>query len=209
MGIHRWVTSGLAAASVCAFSLANAAPSEGNFKAKMSFVSNAPGEDIEGTAEGTAKLSIDLDSPSATSGEVVVSVASMKTGNDRRDEHLRGSKWLDATAHPDIRFKVTSATAEPTISKGPVKMAKLQVTGEFSLHGVTKTMTAPAEMKWKDNKMKVTTEFTVKLADFKVEGAQGVVGSKVADAIKVEVTLLGVVAQPAAAQPTATEPAAQ
>ena len=185
------MAAALSASLFLAATAATAAPTQMTLRGKMSFVSDAPLERIEGTAEGQATLSIDFDAPATITGEIVVGVATMKTGNDRRDGHLRGTDWLDAAAHPDIRFKVTSVTAEPTVAKGEVKMVKLQVTGEFTLHGVTKPLTAPAEMKWKGKKVKITTKFPVKLADFAVKGAQGVVGRKVGDAISVDVTLLG------------------
>ena len=170
-----------------------AAVTKTEFKTKVTFTSEAPLERIEGTAEGKGSLAVDLNAPGTVTGSISVGVATMKTGNDRRDAHLRGDKWLNAEKFPDITFAVSQAKAEPTETKGEVKSAKMTVTGTFSLHGVSKELTAPAVMKWKGNKVKITTKFQVALADYAVQGAQGVVGDKVANSISVDVTLLGAV----------------
>ena len=183
-----------AEAASAAPAAAPAAPvTKTEFKTKVTFTSEAPLERIEGTAEGKGSLAVDLNAPGTVTGSISVGVATMKTGNDRRDAHLRGDKWLNAEKFPDITFAVSQAKAEPTETKGEVKSAKMTVTGTFSLHGVSKELTAPAVMKWKGNKVKITTKFQVALADYAVQGAQGVVGDKVANSISVDVTLLGAV----------------
>ena len=41
------------------------------------------------------------------------------------------------------------------------------------------------------SKSKITTKFAIKLADYKVEGKAGLVGSKVGESIDCEATLVG------------------
>ncbi len=170
--------------------VAEAAPFKGQFK----FTSNAPKEDIFGTADGSAELTITPADLKATRGTVKVSVASMKTGNDTRDEHLRSAGWLDAAKFPEIAFEITGVEVGATSEKDGVKSAEAQVIGKFTMHGVTKELKAPATIKWKDDKKaKITTSFNIALSDFAVTepGGDGVIGSKVGAQIKCEATLTG------------------
>lgn len=171
--------------------LAQAAPTE--LKGQMKFVSDAPVEKIVGTADGKATLDINLQDLTKITGKIAVSVASMKTGNDMRDDHLRSAEWLDAAKHPEMSFDVVSVTAKPTQTKGEVKSAELEVTGKFTLHGVTTDLKAPATIKWKGDKVKISTKFTIKLAEYKVKGKEGIVGQKVGETIACEATLKGAV----------------
>lgn len=169
-------------------SAADAAPFKGQFK----FTSKAPKEDIFGTADGKAELTIKADDLAATRGVVTVPVATMKTGNETRDEHMKSPDWLDAAKFPEIKFEITSVEIGAPTTEGDVSAASGKVTGKFTLHGVTTDLTAPATIKWKaDGKAKITTQFTIKLADYKVTGKDGVVGSKVGETITCEVALVG------------------
>lgn len=170
--------------------IAFAGPTE--LKGQMKFVSEAPVEKIVGTADGKASLNLDLNDLTKITGKITVPVASMKTGNDIRDSHLQGEEWLDVKKFPEIVFEVTSVTAKPTETKGEVKSAEVEVTGKFTLHGVTTDLKAPATIKWKGDKVKISTNFTIKLADYKVKGKEGIVGSKVGETIACEATLKGV-----------------
>lgn len=159
---------------------------------QMKFVSDAPVEKIVGTADGKANLSLDLADLTKITGKITVAVASMKTGNDIRDSHLQSDTWLDGAKFPEITFEVVSVTAKPTTTEGDVQSAELEVTGKFTLHGVTTDLKAPATIKWKGDKVKISTQFTIKLADYQVKGKDGVVGSKVGETIACEATLKGV-----------------
>ncbi|KAA6439428.1 YceI family protein [Dyadobacter flavalbus] len=58
---------------------------------------------------------------------------SINTGVDKRNEHLKSADFFDAAANPEITFKSST-----------VKSAgkdKFQVTGDLTMHGVTKPVT--------------------------------------------------------------------
>lgn len=80
---------------------------------------------------------IQLDEKNIQNSSVSVSidVASITTDNAKRDGHLKSADFFDAEKFPTITFKSTSVKE---ISKG-----QLQVTGDFTMHGVTKTITLP------------------------------------------------------------------
>lgn len=66
---------------------------------------------------------------------VTIEVASVSTDNANRDNHLKSPDFFDAEKFPTITFKSTSVKE---VSKG-----QLQVTGDFAMHGVTKSITIP------------------------------------------------------------------
>lgn len=189
---HLTLRAALCAAALLFALPAVAAPKTLELKGQANWISDAPVERIVGTADGAGTLTLDLDDLTSIKGAIVMPVASMKSGNAQRDEHLKGSDWLEADKHPEIRFEVTSVAVTAAPTGGDVKEGKVDVTGKFTLHGVTTDLTAPATIKWKGDKVKIETAFVVKLADYKVAGKQGVVGDKVGETIDVKVELKGI-----------------
>lgn len=168
-------------------------------KNQFEWLSTAPLEEIKGTADGvTGSLTFDPKKPATLRGTVSVTVASMKSGNDMRDEHLRGAQWLDAAKHPAISFTITSVSGLKTNGN----QITGQATGNFTMHGVTKAITVPFTLQYIDESAKtkerapgdlvmVTADFNVALKDFNVAGSKGTVGSKVGESIKVSAKLFG------------------
>jgi polyisoprenoid-binding protein YceI len=70
--------------------------------------------------------------------EAQVTVASLYAGDPTREDHLRGERWLNAAANPLITFKSTKVV--PT---GP---DTADVTGDFTLNGVTKPVTLKVKL---------------------------------------------------------------
>lgn len=66
--------------------------------------------------------------------EVTVKAESVDTNNDGRDKHLRSPDFLNVKQFPTISFKSKSFKKEGT--------GKYKVTGDLTLHGVTKEITA-------------------------------------------------------------------
>lgn len=85
-------------------------------------------------ASGT--LVLDPRNPAAAKVEVTLPVASVVTTNAKLDEELRGPQWLDAQAHPTIRFVSTRIVR--TGARGAT------VTGDLTFHGVTRPVTLQA-----------------------------------------------------------------
>ena len=171
--------------------MAQAAPATVKLKGSFDFLSDAPMEKIEGLAKGQGELVVDMDNLSQMTGTITVPVASMETGNATRDEHLRSADWLNAAAHPNITFVIESAEVISEKRKGPLGIYELRVKGTFTLHGVSQPLEATATMKNKQNKYKVSASFQIALADYKVTGASGIVGSKVGKTIDIKVQLKG------------------
>jgi polyisoprenoid-binding protein YceI len=79
----------------------------------------------------------DAEKPDASSVEASIEAPSIDTNNDKRDEHLRGADFFDAAKFPTIDFKSKSVAAEG---------GKLKVTGDLTMHGVTKPVTLTGEV---------------------------------------------------------------
>ena len=176
-------------------------------KASTVWISDAPGEKIEGSAKGFAKLTMSGEDFSTLSGDILMSVKSMRTGNKTRDEHLKSPTWLDAETYPKITFSI----AEVKIDKSSKEQREHQghdgqiehslhtasVTGQISIHGVSKPLTASADIDTftvnGKRRLKITTKFAVKLDDFSIKGKDGIVGKKVGESIAIETTLKGII----------------
>ncbi|MEP7012668.1 MAG: YceI family protein [Acidobacteriota bacterium] len=108
------------------------AHSEVSFKIKH-LLGKVPGrfDDFSGT------IQFDAAKPANSSVEFAIKATSIDTANGDRDNHLRSADFFDVEKFPEITFK---STAVKEVAKN-----RYQVTGAFTLHGVTKTITLPVE----------------------------------------------------------------
>jgi polyisoprenoid-binding protein YceI len=80
----------------------------------------------------------DLAKPDTASVAFTIKTASINTDNQNRDNHLRGADFFDAEKHPEITFK-----SEKIVAKSK---DEFEVTGPFTMHGVTKPVTLPVKV---------------------------------------------------------------
>jgi len=120
----------------------------------------------------------------------------LHVGNPMQKEHLHSDKWLDVAKYPQIAFEVESVKNVKT--QGDVTTA--DVTGKMSLHGVTKTVTAPVKMTFLKDKLKARTgkdgdllviraNFKIKRRDFGINPGQ--MEEKVSDEIELNLSIAG------------------
>lgn len=83
------------------------------------------------TFSGT--FEIDEQNPAASKVDVTIQTASISTGDDNRDNHLRSPDFFDAAQYPTITY--TSTSVEKLSDE------KYRVTGDLNMHGVTKPVT--------------------------------------------------------------------
>jgi polyisoprenoid-binding protein YceI len=76
------------------------------------------------------ELTYDAENPANSTVEVVVDVASINTGNDRRDNHLRSGDWFEAEKYPYITF-----TSKSVAQTGP---NTLSARGDLTIKDVTR-----------------------------------------------------------------------
>lgn len=173
---------------------------------RATFVSEATFETINGnTSNLGGELAVDLADAGKASGSVTLDVASLKTGVDMRDEHLRSDQWLDAGKHPNITFKLKKVDLKGRALK-PGQKVKGQVTGELTIKGVTRTVTAPVEVTFHElpparrapqmglsnDLLRIHTELTIKLSDFGIEVPAPLKDVKLANDIKLALDLTAV-----------------
>lgn len=90
--------------------------------------------------------------------ELTADVNSINTGNEQRDTHLKTADFFDAPKNPNFTFKSTSFKK--------VGDKKYKVTGDLTLHGVTKPVTLDAVL----NGTATHPMSKKQLAGFKVTG---------------------------------------
>src|SRR5450432_2061504 len=138
--------------------------------------------------EGT--INVDMEHAEKSSVDTTIQTASVDTANDKRDEHLRSPDFFDATKFPTITFKSKSVK-----QTGPESG---DITGDLTMHGVTKEITLHAKFLGKGKGMgghaisgwQVTSD-PIKRNDYglswsKVVEGTAVVGEDVAVTIEVE-----------------------
>ena len=62
------------------------------------------------------------------------------------EEVMRGPAVLEASQYPEVRFRSKSVTGQPPAGPGSPATYSLQITGELTIHGVTKEITLPVSV---------------------------------------------------------------
>jgi polyisoprenoid-binding protein YceI len=109
----------------------------------------------------------DEQDPSKSSFQVSVKAKDFDSGNAKRDEHVRGPDFLNAKEFPNVTFKSNSVK--------PAGDNKLEVSGELTMHGQTKPVTATLEKIGAANgRVGFEGVFDIKRSDFGIKGVQGI-----------------------------------
>jgi polyisoprenoid-binding protein YceI len=150
------------------------------FKVKHFGISLVAGRftDISGT------IVSDRDDPNKNSVEVVIQTASVNTDVKKRDDHLRNADFLDVEKFPVMSFK----------SAGVKKLKDNvdEVTGVFTLHGVSKTITTTVtflgetDVPWGQHRAGFETSFVIKRSDYGMDKLIGPAGDKIHITLLVE-----------------------
>ena len=136
--------------------------------------------------EPAGSFVLDESDPTKSSFTVDLQVANIDTHNEKRDAHLKSPDFFNARQYPTISFKSTS------VAKGEGNV--LLVTGNLTMHGVTKPVTVSVEPTGKGEfppgtrRAGVEATFVVKMSDFEIKGMPGALS----DEVKVIVSLEGV-----------------
>jgi polyisoprenoid-binding protein YceI len=132
---------------------------------------------------GTATF--DPADPSKTSLDATIDAASVDTRVEMRDNDLRSPHFLEVQKYPSITFKSRQAKSAGS--------GKLQITGDLTIHGVTKEVvldvdgpSAPIKDPWGNQRIGASATTKINRQDFGVNGAPGVVGDDINITIDVE-----------------------
>jgi len=124
------------------------------------------------------KASILFDEQSLNNAKfnVNVDVASINTGNALMNKHAKSDEWLDAVKYPAISF-----ASKKIIKNG----TSYQVTGDLTVHGVTKEASIPFIFKRAGNSASFTANFNIRRSDFNI----GKPGGEVDENIKINLSV--------------------
>lgn len=91
---------------------------------------------------------------------VDIDVTSLKADPQKLADHLKTPDFFDVAKFPKATFASTA------ITKGGDKGATHTITGNLSLHGVTKSITFPATIRPAADKVEADAEFSINRKDF-------------------------------------------
>lgn len=134
--------------------------------------------------ESSGAFTIDSADPTKNSIEIQVKTESVDTANAARDKHLKGPDFFNATEFPTMTFKSTSFKKKDN--------GKYEVTGDLTIHGVKKQVTAEAELVGTGKGMKGEqragweTTLVINRADFGMNYMPDAIGTEVTLYISVE-----------------------
>jgi polyisoprenoid-binding protein YceI len=83
-----------------------------------------------------AAINLDRAKPANSNVEFTIQATSIDTANEGRDKHLRSADFFDVEKFPTISFKSTAIKASGTKDV-------YDVTGNLTMHGVTRQITLP------------------------------------------------------------------
>jgi polyisoprenoid-binding protein YceI len=132
------------------------------------------GEDGTATASGT------------------VQTASVDTREEQRDAHLKSPDFFDAESNPQITFSSTAIE--------PVDEETFKITGDLTIHGVTKPITLTAEVEgadtdpWGNARVGLTVKGSLSRGDYDMtfNQALGSGNMLVGDKVKLELSISAV-----------------
>lgn len=174
--VFGFLTVGIAALSVSlAASRAFIVPTDAKFDAQKVFIIENE-TDIENFTARTNKISgtVQFDPEAKTgSASLVIDGSSIDTGVPLRNEHMRSADWFNFDKNPEVKFVTTSIKN----TSGD----NYRVSGNLTLHGVTKAVTSTATVRltkandvtkmigYSGDVVAIVAKFKIKLSDFDVK----------------------------------------
>jgi len=137
------------------------AHSVAEFKVKHMMISN-----VKGTFTGlSGTLQLDETDRTHSTVEALIEVGTINTGDAQRDGHLKSADFFDAEKFPAITFKSTNIDS----TGGP----DYEVTGDFTLRGVTKPVvfkvedvSTPSKDPWGNQRIGLSATTKINRKDF-------------------------------------------
>ena len=137
------------------------------------------------TSALTGTLTANAGRPSALEGSLAVDLRTVDTGIDLRNEHLR-EKYLEVDKGAGYDQAVLSDVVLQGLNPD-APAGKGSFTGSLMLHGVTKTVTGPVEIRQAGSGWRVRASFPVNLPDYSIDKPR-YLGVGVKDTVQVSVT---------------------
>ena len=136
-------------------------------------------------AKTSGTVQYDPADPSKTAIDVTIDATSLNTRVDMRDNDLRSDKFFDVAKYPTITFKSKHAEAAGE--------GKMKITGDLTIHGVTKEVVLDVEGPSGPNKdqrgnshIGALATTTISRKDFGVSALPAMIGDDVQITLDVE-----------------------
>lgn len=106
---------------------------------------------------------VTMDANAVTAATVTIKAASIDTGVDKRDEHLRGVDFFNTDKFPDLKFETKAIKKTDT---------GLDAEGTLTIHGVSKDVTIPFKLKgpikdpWGNSRVGIAGSLTINRKDY-------------------------------------------
>jgi len=127
--------------------------------------------------------SLQLDGAALTGLAVTVHMDSLRADQPKLTGHLQSADFFDVARFPHATFRSSSVVA-----KAGADGATHEVTGELSMHGVSKQVRFPARVTAADQRVELHTEFAIDRQDFGI-AYPGRPDDLIQDAVVLTVTL--------------------
>lgn len=149
----------------------------------LSFDGRASAGDFTGTTTTLTGQMTGGDGLEAVRGWVEAPVATLKTGNGRRDRDL--NKSMESDKYPTMRFDLDGVTPAGTGDSVPVTLK-----GRLTLHGMERRVELPGSVAFAEGAVRVRSDFPLNLKDYKIGGLTKMLGMlRMYEDIKVHVDL--------------------
>jgi polyisoprenoid-binding protein YceI len=122
--------------------------------------------------------------PTTSHVTITMDASSITADDPKLTEHLKTADFFDVAKFPEAKFESVS------IKPGGDKGASHTVTGNLTLHGVTKAVTFPATISATPDAITVNSEFAINRKDFNINYA-GAADNLIRDDVVLKLTIRG------------------
>ena len=152
-------------------------------RSKLAFAYTQMGVNMDGSfGRFVAKLKFDPAKPAAAQAAFDVQLASVDAGSPDANKELAGKDWFDSARYPLAHFESTRIA--------PLGDNRYQVTGNLTIKGRSREVSAPASFTPNGNSAVLEGSFSIRRGDFAIgEGAWADFGI-VANTIQIRFKLL-------------------
>jgi len=131
-----------------------------------------------GQVSGQATLAAAGDAVRVDAASFTADVTTLRSDNDRRDGRIR-QMGIESDTYPEATFTLTAPVEVPAPALGGAT-ADVTLVGDLTIHGVTKSVSIPAQAHLADGVIEVVGSLTFPFADF------GMTPPSVGDFVKVQ-----------------------
>lgn len=151
--------------------------------ATIAFDASTSIDDLPKAENKTAIAAID---PSKNTIQFEAAIKNFSFTNPKIQEHFNQKSWLNSDEHPKATFNglITNPSAINFKKDGSYAV---NVEGDLTIKGKTQKVTTPATIEVTGKKLKALAVFSIKLADFGIEG-QPISAGKVSGEPKISVS---------------------